>query len=534
MEQPQNPSAKKITVLYPFPCAQTSKKTDKKQRVAAYCRVSTATYEQLISYHSQIRYYQQYILSRPEYEMAGIFADAGVSGTGIRKRDAFIKMMEAAKEGKIDLIITKSLSRFGRNTLDCLKNIRALKELGVDVYFEKENIHTLHSEGEMLLTLIAAVAQNESLNLSENVKWGIRRQYERGNVSSIPSGKFLGYKKDKQGHLIIDEAQAAIVQRIYQLFLNGMGTYQIAGLLTDEQVSMAYGGKEWSASHIYRVLTNEKYQGDTRFQKTFNADHLTKRRVDNKGQLPQYFLEDTHPAIIERETWALVQLEMARQKAFIRTHSMNKFHHHCEQVPLSGKIVCGECGRTFNLRTTRRLVSDNIRFWQCRATLSAEKNCRNALKLNEEAAQQAFISAWNELVLSPPQVQADDKLTRYRQTKLLELLGEHGPIDTMPYDLMLKALDHKAVHAGFLRVIFLAGYAVRVNLPGPPVPHPRWTHTSKSKSPMALRRMDLGYTQAQLAQIAQISRKHLNRVENGLCVPTPELAQRLAEILGLN
>ena len=233
--------------------------------------MSKGTYEQLSSYAAQVSYYEHYIRSRPDYELAGIFADEGVSGTDARKRDEFNKLMQAARDGELDLIITKSLSRFGRNTLDCLKNIRELHSLGVDVYFEKENIHTLGSKGEMLLTLIAAVAQNESLNLSENVKWGIHRQYERGNAKSIPSGKFLGYTKDRNGNLIIDEAQADTVKRIYKMFLDGHGTHQIACILTKENVPMAYGGKEWCASHIKKVLTNEKYMGDTLFQKTFNT-----------------------------------------------------------------------------------------------------------------------------------------------------------------------------------------------------------------------------------------------------------------------
>lgn len=205
------------------------------------------------------------------------------------------------------------------------------------VYFEKENVHDNNKDGEILLTLISAVAQNESMNQSENVKWGIRRKYERKSVRSVPSGKFLGYRKDQQGNLIINEEQAETVRRIYQAFLHGLGTFQIATMLTKENVPMAYGGKEWCASHILKVLMNEKYQGDTIFQKTFNTDYMTKHRAKNLGQLPQPYLKDSHPAIIDRKTWSLVQLEMERQKQFVDCHSMDKFHHHSEEYPLSGK-----------------------------------------------------------------------------------------------------------------------------------------------------------------------------------------------------
>ena len=359
--------------------------------------MSSGSDEQLISYHAQVSHYQQFIRANPDYEMAGIFADEGISGTDQRNREAFNQMMEAARDGRIDRIITKSLSRFGRNTLDCLKNIRELRALGVDVFFEKENIHTLHSQGEMLLTLVSAIAQNESLNQSENVKWGIHRKYERGHVQSIPSGKFLGYKKNIPGYLVINDAQACTVRRIYQLFLDGFGICQIATMLTKEKVPMAFGGKEWSTSHIQRVLANEKYLGDTKFQKTYNADYLTKRRAKNRGELPQYYLADTHPSIIDRETWSLVQSEFLRQKQFVLDHHMDKFHHHSAEIPLSGKIICGECGRTFLLRGSKN--AEIKKHWRCFSTLRTNKSCSNQKKLDETIASQAFVTAWNQLVL---------------------------------------------------------------------------------------------------------------------------------------
>ncbi len=235
-------------------------------------------------------------------------------------------MMQDCRDGKIDMIITKSLSRFGRNTLDCLKSIRELKSLGVDVFFEKENIHTMRSEGELLLTLISAVAQNESLSLSESVKWGIRRKYERGHIQSIPSGKFLGYEKDETGNLVIDEEQAAVVRRIYQEFLDGYGYHAIAKHLTEDGVPTERGNDIWCWSPLRRILSNEKYIGDTKCQKTYVLDHLTKRRVQNNGELPQYYYKDTHPAIIDLNIWKCVQLEFERQDRFVKEHWMGHYH----------------------------------------------------------------------------------------------------------------------------------------------------------------------------------------------------------------
>lgn len=468
--------------------------------MAAYCRVSSASEDQLASYQAQVQSYDRFIRSRTDYKLVGIFADEGISGTDIKKRTAFNQMMAHARAGQIDMIMTKSLSRFGRNTLDCIKCIRELKQLNVDVFFENENIHTSQSEGELLLTLISAVAQNESANQSENVKWGIRRKYERGSVRSIPSGKFLGYKKDEHGNLVIQEDQAQTIQRIYQACLDGLGTFQIAMMLTREQVPMAYGGKEWCASHILKVLTNEKYQGDTRFQKTYNTDYITKHRAKNKGQLPQPYLKDTHPAIIDRATWELVQLELARQKTFIREHGIDVYHRHCEAFPLSGKIFCSTCGRPYMILESKRVGESGRRYWRCSSfkgehglaiegqlftpkphhristnpnvirrhkdPLPRQMMCTD-IEIDEQAPVQAFITAWNRLVEimeEDPRAKIGrgdncDLLQKYHGDRLMQLLYGIGRFDTMSYELMLKVLDHIEVgRNGRLRVIFLVGF----------------------------------------------------------------------------
>lgn len=481
------------------------KSEGKKPRVAAYCRVSTGSEEQHSSYEAQIRYYEQHIKEHPDYMFAGIYADQGISGTDQKKRDAFKRLMQDCRDGHIDRILTKSLSRFGRNTLDSLKSIRELKALGVDVYFEKENIHTMKHEGELLITLISAVAQNESLALSENVKWGIRRKYERGQVQSIPSGKFLGYDKDKTGHLVINEEQAVIVRRIYREFLDGYGTYQIAERLTSEKVPMAHGGKGWCADHIRKVLTNEKMMGDTRFQKTYNVDYLTKKRAKNNGELPQHYLKDTHPAIIEKETWEIVQLELDRQARFANDHGLNRFHHHTEEYPLSGKIICSVCGHSYMVLESKKKDEDGWRYWRCRSFLgrrgteiegktvlvlpsrprtstnpgviSRRKDPKSRpmlctdIQVGADVPIQAFIKAWNHLVDNKEHYKQElqenitggDKLRAYRAKELIYLIEETGHIETMSYELMLKTLEHIEIWLdGNQEVIFLAGTRIKV------------------------------------------------------------------------
>ncbi|MFX4263140.1 recombinase family protein [Pelotomaculum propionicicum] len=493
---------RRITVLYPLPNTKdlcTGQNDKAKKRVAAYCRVSSGSEEQMGSLNAQTSYYEKYIKEKTDYIFAGIYVDEGISGTDLKKREAFNRMMQDARDGHLDMIITKSLSRFGRNTLDCLKSLRELKLLGVDVFFEKEGIYSLTSQGEMLLTLISAVAQTESLALSENVKWGIRRKYERGLVNSIPSGKFLGYDKDQDGNLVINETQAAIVRRIYQEFLDGYGTFQIARRLTSENVPMAHGGKQWCPSHIKKVLTNEKIKGDTRCQKTYNADYLTKRRVKNKGELPQHYFENTHPAIIDKVTWELVQLELERQKRYCQDHHISTYHRSNEKHPLSARIICSACGCTYMQLKSDKVGEKGRKYWRCSSFLrkrgtkiegcmftpitpdrgsmkpynikrrkqpvSREMLCTD-IKIDEVLPEQAYIKAWNRLVDEKegymPEwqqtISGNDVLKAYRARELMGLVEGTGHIEMMPYVLMLKTLDHIEICPdGKLEVVFLDG-----------------------------------------------------------------------------
>ena len=262
------------------------KKEEKpKLRVAAYCRVSTDSDEQATSYETQIEHYTSFIQKNPEWELAGIFADDGISGTNTKKREEFNRMIDECMAGKIDMIITKSISRFARNTLDCLKYIRELKSKNIPVFFEKENINTMDSKGEVLLTIMASLAQQESQSLSQNVKLGLQYRYQQGLVQ-VNHNRFLGYTKDEDGRLVIVPEEAEIVKRIYREYLEGASLAQIGDGLEADGILTGAGKKQWLATTIKKILSNEKYIGDALLQKTYTVDFLSKKRVKNNGIVP--------------------------------------------------------------------------------------------------------------------------------------------------------------------------------------------------------------------------------------------------------
>ena len=285
-----------------------------KKRVAAYARVSTDSEEQLSSYEAQVDYYTRYIKSNAEWEFVDVYTDEGISATSTKKRDGFKRMVADALDGKIDLIITKSVSRFARNTVDTLTNVRKLKDKGVEIYFEKENIYTFDSKGELMLTILSSLAQEESRSLSLNVQWGQRKRMADGKVS-LPYKRFLGYEKGEDGLPQIVEAEAKTVRLIYKMFLEGKTPSGIASYLTNKGVPTPSGKQKWQHSTVKSILTNEKYKGDAILQKRFTVDFLTKKMKINEGEVPQYYVENSHPAIIPPETFELVQEEFRRREA---------------------------------------------------------------------------------------------------------------------------------------------------------------------------------------------------------------------------
>lgn len=374
----------------------TVDKTEKpKLRVAAYCRVSTDGDEQATSYEAQIEHYTEYISKNPDWIMAGIFADDGISGTNTKKRDEFNRMIEECMAGNIDMIITKSISRFARNTLDCLKYIRQLKEKNIPVYFEKEAINTMDSKGEVLLTIMASLAQQESQSLSQNVKLGIQYRYQQGKVQ-VNHNRFLGYTKDAEGNLVIDPEQAEIVRRIYREYLQGQSMDKIAAGLEADGILTGAGNTKWHTSTINKILRNEKYMGDALLQKTYTTDFLTKKRIKNNGTVPQYYVEDDHEAIIPKDIFLLVQEELVRRRV-VHTSDNGKRHCYSCKHCFAQIVFCGECGEFYrrvhwNNRGCKSIV------WRCCSRLENTGHVCRARTVNEKLLEQVTLDAINRVL----------------------------------------------------------------------------------------------------------------------------------------
>ena len=368
-----------------------------KKRVAAYARVSTDSEEQLSSYEAQVDYYTRHIKSNTEWEFIEVYTDEGISATSTKKRDGFKRMVADALDGKIDLIITKSVSRFARNTVDTLTNVRKLKEKGVEIYFEKENIYTFDSKGELMLTILSSLAQEESRSLSLNVQWGQRKRFADGKVS-LPYKRFLGYEKGEDGLPQIIEAEAKTVRLIYKMFLEGKTPSGIASYLTQKAIPTPSGKQKWQPSTVKSILTNEKYKGDAILQKRFTVDFLTKKMKINEGEIPQYYVENSHPAIIPPETFELVQDEFRRRKAGGRYISgISCF---------ASRIVCGDCGSFYG----RKVWQSNSKYartvWQCNRKFKEQEFCTTP-HLKEENIKKAFMEAFNSLIDNKDEILAN-------------------------------------------------------------------------------------------------------------------------------
>ena len=339
-----------------------AKAPPKRKRVAAYARVSMESDRLAHSLSAQISYYSGLIQKNPEWEFAGVYADGFVSGTSAERRAEFQRMLADCEAGRIDIILTKSISRFARNTVDLLKTVRRLKELGIEVQFEKESIRSLSGDGELMLTLLASFAQDESRSISENVKWGTRKRFEQG----MPNGKFRVYGYRWEGdELVPVPEEAAIVKRIFQNFLDGKSRLDTEKEFAAEGIKTR-NGCPWVDSNIGGVLTNITYTGNLLLQKEFIEDPITKKRRKNKGHLPQYYVENNHEAIIDMKTFQFVQEEIARRRELgvLANKSLNI-------TCFTGKIKCGLCGKSYmrNLRSNRPMFTttytDGYVTWRC-------------------------------------------------------------------------------------------------------------------------------------------------------------------------
>ena len=389
------------TVIF-IPAKPEVVRASKRQlRVAAYCRVSTDDEEQLTSYEAQKNYYTDKIMTNKEWTMAGIFADEGITGTSARKRPEFLRMIRQCKQGKIDIVLTKSISRFARNTVDCLNYVRALKELGIAVIFEKENMNTLEIDSEILITMLGAFAQSESESISANVRWGIRQAMKEGKAT-IQYKYLYGYRKGDDSKPEIIPDQAEVVRKIYDLFLSGTPVRGIQEYLNANSVPNINGESKWARSAIDSILTNEKYCGDVLLQKTYIDDCINKKVKKNTGQLPMYLVQNHHEGIISRETFDAAQAELARRSAGKSPSKKNAptgRSRYSSKYALSDRLYCGECGTRYQRCTWRNRDGSKRIVWRCVSRVDyGSKYCHDSPTLDEEPLHRAILAAINSAV----------------------------------------------------------------------------------------------------------------------------------------
>lgn len=387
------------------------KTSARKRRVAAYARVSTDSEEQLTSYEAQVDYYTHYIQENPAWEFAGMYTDEGISATNTRHRDGFNRMITDALDGKIDLIVTKSVSRFARNTVDSLTTVRKLKEKGIEVYFQKENIYTLDSKGELLITIMSSLAQEESRSISENVTWGQRKRFADGKVS-LPYKRFLGYKRGENGLPEVVPEEAEIVRLIYRSFMEGMTPCKIAKTLTDKKIPTPAGKEKWQSSTIESILTNEKYKGAALLQKKFTVDFLTKKTKINEGEVPQYYVEHSHEAIIPPDEFELVQAEFLRRKALGKQYNSKSI--------FAARIICGDCGKFYGSKVWHSTSKYRRMIWRCNHKFDGMCQC-NTPHLYEDTIKEKFLSACNRLFANRSEILENCRMMQELLTDCSEL-----------------------------------------------------------------------------------------------------------------
>ena len=404
----------------------------KNLRVAAYCRVSTKKDEQLNSYENQKAYYTEKIMANPDWTMADIFADEGITGTSACKRKDFLRMIRHCRQGKIDMILAKSVSRFARNTVDTLNYTRELRGMGIPVIFEEQNINSIYPESEFLITIHGAFAQSESEGISSRVKWG-KHQAMRTGKANIQYKTLLGYEKNPDGEMVVNAEQAETVRRIYEMYLSGQTLRSIKEALESGGFKNSAGTMEWTTSNLRTILSDEKYCGDVLLQKTFIQDCISKKVIKNTGQLPMYLIQNHHEAIIPRDRFDAVQVELARRKTL--TSSTKKsaptgMSRYSGKYALSGLLFCGECGTAY-----RRVVwtqhGEKRAVWRCSSRLDyGKKYCKESPTLDEAPLRQAVLAAINAS-MSGRKVLADQLVDAMEQ-ELAPVPGESmslGDID---------------------------------------------------------------------------------------------------------
>ena len=424
-----------VSVIEPQKSILVDKEKYHQKRVAAYCRVSTDSEEQLTSYQNQVRVYTEMIAANKEWEFAGLYADEGISGTRADKRPEFQRMIRDCQNGKIDYIITKSVSRFARNTVECLEYVRSLKAQGIGIFFEEQNIDTLKNESELYLVIYAGFAQSESESISKHITWTYRKKFEEGKVS-FQYKNFLGYRKGADSQPEIVPEEAAIVERIYEMFLAGQPVKVIAQTLQAEKIEIPGKNLSFSKNMIMNILRNEKYCGDCILQKTVTVDCISKTRKANQGEAPMYIVENNHPAIISREVFNRVQEELIRRQA-LRAKSdktsitaTGKY----SKYALTEVLQCAECGSRYR-RVTWTAHGRKKIVWRCISRLDyGTKHCKDSITVEEEALHGAVVRALNRF-------HAEDESTYLTLMKATigEAIGINGGSEEI--DLLTRRID---------------------------------------------------------------------------------------------
>lgn len=395
MNQTATMPAPKVVRVIPatIDIAAEIKKCYKQLRVAAYCRVSTKQEEQLNSYEVQKNHYEERIRSEPKWTLVGIFADKGITGTSMKHRDELNKLIRLCKRGKVDMIITKSISRFARNTLDCIKMTRMLREIHVDVYFEEQNLHSIDPSSEFYISIYGSVAQSESENISANVRWGKAQSAKEGNVI-FQCKNFLGYRKGADGQLEIDPEQAETVKLIYDRFLSGDSFIKIIQCLEGRGIPSPGGKATWQRSTIQSILSNEKYKGDAVTGKTFIENCISKKVKVNHGERPKYYVENNHPAIIDAGTFGRVQEELARRSGkpkIKQVGTKTEQGKYSSKYALTELLICGECGTPYR-RCTWTAKGEKKIVWRCINRLDyGKKYCHHSPSIEEKTLHEAIM-----------------------------------------------------------------------------------------------------------------------------------------------
>lgn len=421
------PQQMQIIVIPANPLALQNNIVTRQLRVAAYCRVSTDQEEQLTSYEAQMAYYTEKIMTNPEWAMAGIFADEGITGTSVKKRTEFMKMIRLCRKGKIDMILTKSISRFARNTVDCLNFVRELKELGIAVIFETENINTMKTDTEVFITMLAGFAQAQSESMSQSIRWGKRQSFKSGKVT-FQYKRIYGYERGEDDQPKVIPEQAEIVRRIFESYLAGTSVPDIKRMLEAEGIPAAKGKPQWSIGALQYLLRNEKYCGDALLQKTYVENCLSKKTKKNNGELPKYLVQNHHEAIIDRYLFERVQAEIARRagKRKVSDKTVTEQSRYSGRYALTELLICGNCGTPYKRVTWSKRGKKKI-VWRCISRLDyGTKYCKESPTIEEETLHAAILHAINSVMSNR------DKLIDILRTNLTVTLSEKSNADVNP------------------------------------------------------------------------------------------------------